>query len=335
MRRPLPILLLLLAGCEGGPLDSGTLEPMTHTFPSLQVAPFSETTSNCQSWTLENDEPLFVNRVDMSAGPGWHHANWTYVPDTLFEGPDGTWDCDERDYEEFEAGAQGGVLFAQSTQSMTESQQFPPGKAIVVPERARIIAAAHLVNASDVELDTAITLTIHPLAEEAVDTRLRPFVTTFWPLSIPPMIESTSFGTCDVLVPNSDDPLDFAIHYVLPHYHQWGTGMFFRANGPNGVIDIYDEDHTTAEGDGWGKMLDPPIDLTGATSVEFGCRYDNTTDAPLTWANSADGEMCVMLAYANDNRKWVGGVLDGPLVTATDGTGRLTQTADCMLTRLP
>lgn len=339
MRRALRVLataaLPFAAACEGGPFDTGVpLEPIAHTFPVLDIDAFDEEYNECQSWTLENDAPLYVNAVDMAAGPGWHHSNWMYVGEDLYDGPDGTWACNTRGYSELEAGLAGGVLFAQSTQSVAETQQFPPAHALIVPERSRVVAKVHLVNASETALETAITLTLHPLAEEDVVTRLRPFVTSYLPLELPPQQKSVFSSTCDVLSPNSDDPLDFGIYYVLPHYHGWGTSYFLRATNATGTFTVYDEEHTTGGGDGWGRMFDPPVDLTGVTSMEFGCRYHNTTDSPIYYGN-ADGEMCTALAYSSDNRRWAGGVLNGPnMVAGTDGNGATIYTAPCQMTRL-
>lgn len=323
------------AACEAGALGAGEpLEPLVHTFPPIDIAAYDEQYRDCQSWTLHNDAPLYVNAVDMAAGPGWHHSNWMYVAEDLYDGPDGTWDCDSRGYTEIEAGLSGGVLFAQSTQSEGETQQFPPAHALIVPERSRVVAKVHLVNASETALSTAITLTLHPVAEEDVSTRLRPFVTSYLPLALPPQQKSVFSATCDVFTPNSDEALDFSLYYLLPHYHGWGTSYFLRATGPGGAITVYDEPHTTNEGDGWGRMFETPVDLTGVTSMEFGCRYHNTTDSTIYYGN-ADGEMCTALAYSSDNRRWAGGVLNGPnMVTGTDGEGALIHTAPCQMTRL-
>jgi hypothetical protein len=327
--------LVLVAGCEPGAVETNEPPaPITHEFPAIEVAAHEERYSDCQSWTLDNDEPLYVNTVEMSAGPAWHHANWMFVPEDQYDGPDGTWNCNSRDYEEVEAGLSGGVLFAQSTQSTGETQQFPAGEALLIPARSRVVADVHLVNAGESPLSTAITLTLFPLREDDVLTRLRPFVTSYFPLDLPPQQHSVFSATCDVAGPNSDEALDFGIHYVLPHYHGFGTGFFLKASAPSGEIVVYDEENTVGGGEGWGRMLDPPVDLTGVTSIEFGCRYHNTGDTPISWGNY-DGEMCMMLGYSNDNRRWVGGVLNGPnMVVGTDGTGAVLNTAACTMARL-
>src|SRR5688572_25439216 len=102
-------LLGLLALACGEPAlggDAGTdvgppppYEP-THTFPAIELEAGGEVQSLCQSWTLNNAEPLFVTSVVMDAGEGWHHSNWMFVSEDEFEGPDGTWPCSDRSFNE-------------------------------------------------------------------------------------------------------------------------------------------------------------------------------------------------------------------------------------------
>ena len=39
-----------------------------------------EVSGECQSWTLNNDEPLFVSKVRQTNDGAWHHSNWFFVP---------------------------------------------------------------------------------------------------------------------------------------------------------------------------------------------------------------------------------------------------------------
>jgi len=55
------------------------------------------------------------------------------VPETEFAGPDGLWDCDDRNYSQLQAAITGGVLYAQSTQARKEVQKFPDGVVVRVP----------------------------------------------------------------------------------------------------------------------------------------------------------------------------------------------------------
>ena len=329
----LAALVSLLAGCEGGLDDGGGAGPMVHSFPAIELDAFEERTSDCQSWTLDNDEVLWVNAVEMASDPGWHHSNWLFVPEALFDGPDGTWNCNSRDYDEVEGGLAGGVLYAQSTQVDAERQAFPAGAAVRVPERSRIVAAVHVVNATDTPLETALTMTLETLPDEEVVHKLRPFVTSYFPLEIPPQVESQFSSRCDAAGANDGNPLGFSMFYVLPHYHQWGTGYFIKGHTADGEVTIFDRDNPI--GDPLGIAFDPPIDLTGVTEIEFGCRYQNLSGEPVFFENDDGGEMCMMLAYADDTRKWLGGAYDVPnMVVGTDGNGVLLNEAECQMVRI-
>lgn len=333
MKLRLLFALAFVAGCSGGlEEDDAPLDPISHTFPSITLAPGEERTSDCQSWTVGNDEPLYVQSVSMSADAGWHHSNWMFVPESSFDGPDGTWDCDARDYDEVVAGLSGGVLFAQSTQVTSEQQAFPEGAALIVPERARILARVHVLNASASPLDTAISLTLQPLRENQVIHRLRPLVGSYFPLEIRPQSRSLFRTRCAVGEENGGT-LDYSLYYLLPHYHALGTGMYVTAFRGSAEQIVFDGNETI--GEPLGQTYSPPLDLNGVTELEFGCRYDNPTDEWVYFENDDGGEMCMTLAYTDDGGRWLMGTNGVPnVVVGTDGEGVVINEAECTAARL-
>lgn len=112
----------LVIGC-GSSSSSGEASPfansLRHVFPPVYLDVGEEVADVCQSWTLDNEEPLYVNAVRQTNEGGWHHSNSTFGPEEVFDGPDGTWNCDDRGYALQFAVAAGGVLFAQSAESST------------------------------------------------------------------------------------------------------------------------------------------------------------------------------------------------------------------------
>jgi len=99
-------LCLVLAGCGDeestgssggtptcGPDQSGCLE-FSHTFDDHTLVPGFESDTVCESWTLNNADEIFVSSVSFQQTGGYHHSNWYFVPNTMFDLPDGTWDCD-------------------------------------------------------------------------------------------------------------------------------------------------------------------------------------------------------------------------------------------------
>ena len=105
----LAIALLLFAACGDGsvggdpvpappsptPAPRPTAAPLTatltHDFGRYELGPGEEVASQCVSWTLGNEQSLWVSGVTISNQGAFHHSNWFVVPDDMYEGPDGYW----------------------------------------------------------------------------------------------------------------------------------------------------------------------------------------------------------------------------------------------------
>jgi hypothetical protein len=303
-------LPLLLAACDGGtpgvdagPTDAGPYDAgprpafsPAHTFPAITVEPGDDLQGLCQSWTLNNPEPLWVSAVVMDAGEGWHHSNWMFVPETAFDGPDGTWPCSERMFNEISGALAGGaVFFAQSTQATHEEMRFRAGAAYEIPPYSRVIGGVHLLNFGTTALSSAVTFTIESLPSASVTTPLYPLAIDNRGIRVPARAGSSSVTDCDFTTV-SGGMVDWSIYYVLPHYHGYATGWTLEAlGGPMDGASIYS---TSLDiGDPLGAAIDPPFDLTGATGLRLRCDYMNTTDTEVTYGSNGTDEMCVMLAY--------------------------------------
>ncbi|MCA9580332.1 MAG: hypothetical protein KC416_00980 [Myxococcales bacterium] len=308
MKHPLAFLLFALPiivpviGCDSGstgePGDMG--QTLTHTFESLTIKPGEEFKFVCQSWTLNNEEPIFVNSVTQTNGGAWHHSNWYFVPERKFDGPDGTWDCVDRGFDNLVASGAGGVLFAQSTQATEETQKFPDGMAVRIPPRARVIGDIHLLNASADTLNTALSFEIATIPEDQVETELFPMSFTNIHLNLEPRAESHFVMDCDIeeqfRVKFGGRP-DFNIYYVLPHYHDLGNLFRIEAiGGEDGDKTIFETN--SGIGDPLGMTLTPPFAMNGATRLRLTCGYDNPRDERVG-VGFGDQEMCIFLAYTD------------------------------------
>jgi len=89
---------------------------------------------------------------------------------------------------------------------------------------------------------------------------------------------------------------DFAIYYVLGHYHSWGNYFGLSYVDEDGSERLIMETESTA-GDSLGAAVDPPIFANGAPGLKVTCGYNNTTDGVLVFGNDGDKEMCMFLAY--------------------------------------
>lgn len=295
------------------------------------VEPFalqgSQETVTCYSWTLDNDAPLYVQGVSFQNGGSLHHSNWFVVPEDVYEGDDGYWPCESRDYNEVSAALSGTVLFAQSTQAQQESMNFADGVAIRIPERSKIVADVHLLNLGPDPRSTAGWLSldvVHPFFARQI---LSPVLLTYTELDIPASGQARFTATCEA------DQGPLALLYLLPHYHGAGVSMNLSFEEPEeGEVAILEHDGFSASP--VGRMLDPPIDVPSAASLRFSCGYDNPHAQPLKWGIGID-EMCVLLGLSLYGDIVVGGVEPGAsaLVDVVDGVQE--HEAPCQIATAP
>lgn len=275
---------------------------MPHDFGRYTLQPAEEINGLCQSWTLNNSEGFWVNTVELTNSGGYHHSNWLFVPDDMYDGPDGAWHCDERGYGELEAAVAGGVLFAQSTQARHEVQKFPEGVAVYVPPNARIIGGTHMLNTTADSLDTELELRLYTIPTDEVEVPLAPFRLSYLDLTIMPQSLSEFTGECDFATasPGSDPgDLQMDLYYVLPHYHALGASFRLEYFGGDRDGDtIFEIGGFNAEAR--GRAFDPPIDMRGASGFRFTCGFENPRSEEVGWG-IGDQEMCVMLGFARSD----------------------------------
>jgi hypothetical protein len=295
-------LSLLLLGCgpprEVAKVVPGT--PLSHDFPAQTVAAGEERLGECRSWTLHNDEEVWVNAVELVQTESSHHTNFVFVPDDRYPGPDGIWTCADRAYEFYTAISAGGVLFAQPTQSAADTQRFAPGSAIRLPPYTRIVSDIHLLNAGSRPVTGQAQLTLYTLAAAEVSVKLKAFHVEYDALDIPPQTNARFTATCRIAS-------DFAattgrtfapkLHYLMPHTHTLATGFFAGVLGGarDGATLL---DATTYDTINRGRSFDPPFDMGDADGFVFGCQYANPRAERVTWGFGR-GEMCELFGFAD------------------------------------
>jgi hypothetical protein len=307
-------LLAVACGTDDSPCDPShetcTLE---RTLSTTHVEPGQEISGLCQSWTLLNPEAIWVDSVNMQNGGGYHHSNWFFVPDDLFELPDGSWDCSDAGFDELVAAVSGGFLFAQSTQVATEDQTFQDGAAVRIPPYSRIIGSTHLLNVGDTALDSPMSLSIHSLRPQDVKVKLVPSRATYFDLHLAPGKPSSVSTSCEIAQNYQAEigqPLKERIHYALPHYHKLGTSAEIAfVGGPRDGEVILRHD---GFGEVSGKAFSPPIDLAaaGATGLRFTCSFMNPTNAEVRWG-IGDQEMCEFALFVDSDMAFDGSVHNG------------------------
>ena len=297
------VVAVMAAACG----DEGTggadefVASWSHTFPAITVQPGIEKDFDCQAVTLNNDEPLYVTAVRQYNDGAWHHSNWFHVPEDKF-GEDGTFDCRDERFDMIAAATQGGVVFAQSTQTLEEVTRFPEGAVVVIPPRSKIIGAIHLVNLTAADINTTLTMELETTTDpSAIHTQLQPLSFLIYSLAIPPGQQSRWQMNCDMrnvyqnleaLNPESR----FGIYYVMGHYHSWGNYFalsYVREDGTEVPI----VEHDNIAGDTLGQIVDPPVFADDTVGLKVTCGYNNNTDRTLVWGNNGEDEMCMFLAY--------------------------------------
>ena len=288
----------------------------------------------CTQWTLNNDEPLYVNAVVQANDGGWHHSNWYAVEDSKFEGPDGIVDCDERGFDERVGAVFGTVLFAQSTQAYVETQRLPEGVVIKIPPRSKIMAGAHLINASTSPLETGVRMGLELVHPRDVETIAMPWRLDNSSLEIPAGAEVRFETACTLDAQyefKAKEPFAPKVFWVLPHYH--ALGNYFRLDilRPEGDETLFELEGFNAEAN--GITYNPPIDLAGSTGLRFSCGYHNTGPRPATYGLAAEDEMCTMLLFTDAAQRLNTAVWELSGVGTVDGIE--TRYGDCSAIFLP
>ena len=298
MRSLGPALVLFIAACGGG-------DPNSHDFGPYDLAPFEEQTDTCVQITLHNQEPIYVNAVELTTGPGFHHSNWFWVPESTFFGPDGSFPCGDRNYNEATAAVFGGVLFAQSTQAPHEIQQFPGGAVVTIPPRSKIFSQIHLLNPNETPLHIEPNITITPIADRDVTTRLNGMSFENHALALPPEMQSKFTLECDLAAIQSTD---FRLYYALAHYHALGIQLDIDAIKADGTsTSVFTT--TSKIGDVLGGPIDPLFEMGAYQKLRFSCTFYNPSSNVVRWG-TGDQEMCVFLAFTDSKFEWGGGVID-------------------------
>jgi uncharacterized protein YegL len=297
---PMLAVTLLVAGCGSEP-PAATTTPATertlvHAYPEITTEPGQEIAGLCRSWTLDNDADLLVDVVHLAQTEGSHHANFVFVPETAFDGPDGAWDCAERGYDFYTAMTLGGLLHVQSA-SPTPDASRPDGVVVRVPRRSRIVGDVHLLNTTDLPTTGHATLTLTTVPAEDVKVELTPFHLQYGQLRIGAHQDARFTASCslaDAMSGATGQPYAPRLHYALPYTRSRGKRVSLRVlGGPANGATVFSVG--TRNGEAPAFAFDPPLDLAGSTGVTYACEYQNDGTAEVAWG--LDGEACEIFGY--------------------------------------
>ena len=334
---------LCFVGCAGDPptgaAAAGSQERQAtwaHDFPALDIEAGGESDEWCQQWSPGHEETLFVNWIRMRSGRAYHHMNFFYVPESMLEGPDGTFRCEDRGYNLQLAAMAGGVFFAQSTQADDDLQDFGPGSVIPIPPGYKIVGNQHMLNSSSSDLTTHVRFELGTIPEEDVRARMTGITLSYGALQLPPRSKTEFTVDCDFDARHRESlgrPLDFSFHYMLPHYHELGRRLRVELLGGTRDGEVLVET-TALNGESVGVTADPPASLLGATGLRLTCAFENARDEHVSWGIDG-GEMCILFAYTDSPLLWASDVEreTSTVVETVDGVAR--STGDCKLISAP
>jgi hypothetical protein len=83
---------------------------------------------------------------------------------------------------------------------------------------------------------------------------------------------------------------------IFTHQHELGTGIQVWASAGSGDMSdsiVHDTDWANPS---W-KLVSPPVDFNGTNGLAFQCDWDNTTQFPIQFGESALDEMCFVGGY--------------------------------------
>lgn len=300
---------------------------IAHSFPEMTVGPLVEITP-CVSWTVGNEEAMWIDQVDLYNQGMYHHSNWYVVPEEVYPGEDGVWNCSDRGFSDIDAALNGTVLTAQSTQSLWESQRYAPegeGVVVKIPPRSKIVANTHILNVSNREITTGLTANLHLIHPREVETVLVPFRFGYTDLAIPPAengepSESDFVGDCSIQQVFEDQEMEIGeleLYYLLPHTHDLGQRFLVDiVGGPRDGERIMDLQGFGAQGN--AQTYFPPVDLSTVEGLKFTCGYTNPRGEEIGYG-IGDQEMCEILGMVDAELAMVFGVLTGKQEDAVNG----------------
>jgi len=159
--------------------------------------------------------------------------------------------------------------------------RYPEGVAAKVPGNKGIRLQAHYLNATQSPIDAVVTVTLHVAPSGTVKQQAGVFFMINLDVTTPPQSTRTVTDSCPI-------PFDATLIYATGHMHQHGTN--FTAS-TNGVTFYQTSDWAQAP----TATLQPPIHVSAGQSVTWSCTFNNMTNQPLIFGESAQtNEMCII-----------------------------------------
>jgi hypothetical protein len=180
-----------------------------------------------------------------------------------------------------------GIEFHSYLHLAQQSQQKfdnPPGVGRFMSRNDGLRIQIHFLNTSNETVRTEIAVTVRAAPAEDVPVHASQIFMNTLNISVPPHQSGSASHQCQM-------PKDVNVFTADSHMHQHGT--HFVARGDDGQL-LY-ETAQWAEPPPWN--FTPPRKLHAGAFIQVQCDYDNPTDSPLSFGESAaTNEMCIFVA---------------------------------------
>ncbi len=316
---PFLSLALTLAGCSstktGGTstptvperpkedASANLASPLSLTITIPQVAPGEENTK-CLQVRLGNTDPVKIGRVHNKLSAVSHHLVVSAVTDPT-ETESDLFDCSP-----FRAVLIGAPLTV--SQKHDDTILLPDGVAFPLEAAQLMHLEMHYINTGTDTADVTATSDLYPLASPGPDVQEASFIIigTF-AINLPANSQHENPWS---YVKLPDAFANSNIYGATGHTHRFGTAARLAVSGPDGADPniIYDPSPFT-----WSeaelKFFDQPQHVPAGGGFSFQCAWNNTSDATVTYGESALQEMCFFWTYYYPR-------VDGPrtLITGLD-----------------
>ena len=247
---------------------------------------------------LNNDQALFVNRVDMAMRPGSHHLILYDLSDDIPEilVPDPQVFRDIRDtngnYIPSTLMITSHLNFVTGTQWPLMTYHYPPGVALRIPAGTGFDINAHYVNRSSQIIQGEIYANLHTVDSSQVEHVAERLFMNNLDINLPPQTSTTLTKTFVV-----DERVQIFQLFSHAHEHMTDFRVFIDGGPRDGelVYIAYDWEHPPI------LELNPTLTLEAGQGLRLQATYNNDTNSTINFGFLSSDEMMILFgAYYVD-----------------------------------
>ncbi len=246
----------------------GELRVATFTTAEFVVAPLEERFV-CQNFPNPFSADVSIVRSTSSMAAGSHHM-FAFQQELDVDTVGGLADC---------SGLEFGPS-AHSAQVPERTISYPDGIARAWPAAHDIRIQAHYFNTTSEPITARVIVELFTSDRDDFELSASIFYNNLG-IGVAPHATGSAERTCTL-------PQDIELMNAISHMHQYGTR--FTATLGDGTV-LYE---TTDWAEPEAREFEPPLHLPAGTEITYRCEYNNTSDDPLTFGESAkSNEMCI------------------------------------------